>query len=159
MSLIFRIFLPGETQNPLNSRKHWRVVWAHSADWRKRTASAAIFATRPLRPPIDPKAPKRITLFVHRKRLLDSTDGLRASLKPVVDGLCPHKAYMRKGRLVSQPGANIIHSDAPKCGHDFVYDQVVDRMNVGVWITVEYLPAPAGSNTPPLSQESLHVGG
>lgn len=153
MSLIFRIFLPGETKNPLNSRRAWWDVAKHSKDWRSRVATAAIFATRPLRPPIDPAAPKKITLVAHRKRLLDTTDGLRASLKPLVDGLGPHKVYFRKGKMISNPGAHIIHSDGHDCGHVFDYDQVPDRMNVGVWITVEYLPAPAGSSESPQSQE------
>jgi hypothetical protein len=121
-------FIPGKLRNPLNGswggwHKHARLA----RDWRERTTGAVLVAygyQRGARP-VDPTGenPKRVIFIAHVGRLWD-TDNLPAAIKPVRDGLVD---------------ARLIHSDAPGSGHEFVYQQVVDRAHRGVAVTVEAL--------------------
>ena len=135
-----RLFIPCRLKNPLNQRAGWRAVWAHSKVLRGKSAEyARLSLPRDLF--ADPTAPKRITFRAHVWRLFDTDEGLNASLKPIRDGLGPPITGTRmvKGRrhIVSAPGAGIVHSDGPGCGHLFVYEQIVDRKNLGVEVVVE----------------------
>lgn len=133
---IVSVFVPGRLVNPLNRRKGWRVVWGDSKNIRLRVAGM----TR--RAPVLPAQPKRVILTAHVWSLFDIS-GLQAACKPVIDGLLPAKATLRKvnGRhqFVSSPGSGLIHSDAPNSGHVFEHRQVVDRAHPGVEIVVTAL--------------------
>jgi hypothetical protein len=138
-------FVPGRLTNPLNSRRGWRAVWSSSRDWRRRTADAALVAmvkassVGSLKQVIaihEPQTPRQITFRAHVWRLFDD-EGLVAACKPVRDGLCPPTLSWRRGRMVAAAGAELIHSDAPDSGHEFRYEQVVDRAGQGVEIRVE----------------------
>lgn len=142
------VFIPGKLVNPLNNRRGWRAVWASSKAWREKTALYAKLGMPSLTS--DPHAPKRITFRAHVWRLFDTDEGLNASIKPIRDGLTRATVTGRRVRgqvkLVSAPGAGIIHSDGPGCGHLFVYEQIVDRRRLGVEIIVQALAEiiPAG---------------
>jgi hypothetical protein len=131
--------------NPLNSRRHWRAVWASSRTWRTKTADVALVAMVKasgkvgLRRVIeihDPARPRRITFRAHVARRFDD-EGLIAACKPIRDALCPPMLSWRRGRMVGAAGAEMIHSDGPDSGHEFRYEQIVDRANPGVEITAE----------------------
>lgn len=111
-------FIPGRLRNPLNgSHRHWATRFQWGKDWRTKTA----FLILRERPRYRADAPKRIAFRARVWSLFDD-DGLRAALKPVRDGL---------------RDAGIVHDDSPRSGHEFVYEQVVDRRRRGVEVRVE----------------------
>lgn len=124
-------FVPGKLRNPLNgAHGHWRASASYRRQWRDKTAIlanqtpydgiAARGAWEEYQAAM--KAPKRVEFLAHVGARWDD-DNLRAGLKPVRDALI--------GRL--------IHSDAHDCGHEFHYEQRIDRKNRGVRVTVETL--------------------
>ena len=119
--VILDIFLPGELSNPLNgSHRHWSVRARWAKIWRTKTH--LLVSARPEVRGLDSTAPKIIRFVANLWNLMDEGDGIRAALKPVLDGL---------------RDARVIHSDGPGCGHLFVYGQRIDRRQRGVRILVE----------------------
>lgn len=119
------VFVPGPLYNPLNGpHGHWaqRAWWVRNV--RTRTHGALLHAQALGR--CSPAAPKRIEFLAQTGGTWDD-DNLRAGLKPVRDAL---------------QDAGIIHSDAPRSGHVFVYAQVIDRAHRGVRITITPRGAP-----------------
>ena len=118
--MILDLFLPGARSNPLNgSHRHWSVRARWAKTWRTK-AHLLVGAARGARG-FDPATPKIIRFVANLWNLMDE-DGLRASLKPTLDGL---------------RDAGVIHSDGPNSGHLFVYGQRIDRAQRGVRILVE----------------------
>ena len=119
MTLTF--FVPGKVTNPLNgSHGHWRVRAAWAKRWRTQTELRCFGARVTHMGWTLSWTPKRITFTVHVARRFDD-DNLAAICKPIRDGL----------------QGSIIHNDGPDCGHTFIYQQIVDRDNRGVEVTVE----------------------
>lgn len=85
------IELPIRTVNPLNNRRHWRVVWARS----KKEREAAYLAT-----PAGLYLPLTVKLTRIGKRDMDS-DGLAASFKAIRDGIAD--------KCKVNDGSNLIH--------------------------------------------------
>jgi len=117
------LFVPGTLRNPLNDRKlddhHARAAWRRL--WRDKVADA-LLEVGYRRGQWDPAAPKRVTIVGHVRRRFDlATDGLRAACKPIPDAL----------KLVG-----VIDDDRDSAGHEFTYDQVVDRLWLGVEVHV-----------------------
>jgi len=138
--VILEVFVPGKLTNPLNgslSRAHWSHKHRWSTAWKAATwvETAKLWTGPGPTPTWTPEQPKRVTFMAHTARLFDET-GLRAALKPAEDALMgwpqAHPTHWR-----------LIHSDAPDSGHVFVYDQVIDRAQRGVRITIE--PHPKGA--------------
>ena len=112
-------FIPGRITNPLNgSHHHWsvRAKWAKA--WRTQSGFVAAQHARG----IDPKTPKRIIFTGHVVRKFDC-DNFMSAMKPVRDGL---------------KDAGIIHDDGPDSGHEFVYNQIIDRKRLGVEVKVQW---------------------
>ena len=116
------VFIPGKVVNPTNQRWHWtgRMRWAKS--WRNTTRLLVgdMRFSRSGWLSTDPKV-VRFTLAVARRF---DQDALGPCCKPLLDGLVD---------------ALLIHSDGPNSGHEFVYEQRVDRKHPGVRIVVEAL--------------------
>ena len=121
------VFLPGRLTNPLNQRWHWtkRAAWAK--EWRSKTAlmvgaQRATLLGRGYRSFASDFAatPKDIQFLGHVWSLFDD-DGLRAALKPCLDGLID---------------ARMLHSDAPSSGHQIDYRQTVNRKTPGVTVRI-----------------------
>lgn len=142
---IRRTFIPGKITNPMNGAqgRGWRTTARERKDWRRASATAGILELR--FPQHDVKVPKRVTVtaFVHNR--FDSHDGLRAALKPVIDGLGPRTTKWRRvdGRVtpVIGLGADVISGDEDQLGNEFHYAQQIDRKRPGVLIEVEVLGA------------------
>ncbi len=75
------IFLSIRVTNPLNNRRHWRVVSSASKSARRATSAALRDRTY-----ISP-TPATVTMTRYGPRSLDEGCGLNASLKPVRDGV------------------------------------------------------------------------
>jgi len=137
------IWIPGKLRNPDNgSHRHWSAVARERAEWRRRTFEAVRVEGLLLssRLAAEARTPKRIRFRAHLWSLFDSDDGLRSALKSVKDALGPPTPIYWQGRLVGHaPGAYLIHSDAPGCGHEFLYAQIIDRSHRGVEVMVEAL--------------------
>ena len=117
------VFIGGRLVNYLNARPtHWSERHEYNARWRQNVLAILLSkrATYPKGSP-ESKVPKRIHLHAIVPKRFDSHDGLRAALKPAVDGL---------------QDAGIIHSDADGCGHVFDYSQVLGRRQPGVEIGI-----------------------
>jgi len=122
------VFVPGPLVNPMNgSHGHWakHARWART--WRER-AYLALFRDFMERRHLgsgprmaDGRVPKRITFLAQTGARWDD-DNLRAGMKPIRDAL---------------KDAGIIHDDGPASGHTFCYEQIVNRKERGVQITVE----------------------
>ena len=110
---MIEVWIPGKLMNLSNVRLHWTKTAAYKRVWRQKVKLAI--------PPLPP-GPKRVCLKATVWSLFDAHDGLRTALKPVVDGLIDARA---------------IHSDAPDCGHEFLYAQQIDRQRRGVAIRIE----------------------
>ena len=138
---LLSVFIPGKLRNPDNgSHRHWSAVARERADWRRHTFETVRVEGLLSRLVVDAPIPKRIRFRAHLWSLFDSDDGLRSALKSVKDALGPSTPIYRKGRLVGHaPGVHVIHSDAPGCGHEFIYAQIIDRAHRGVEILVEAL--------------------
>lgn len=121
------VFAAGKVKNPLNGAQwggHLKAKVRYRKEWRERVSLALLEAGWPMMlVGKNPHAttPKRITLLARTWSRMDAHDGLRAALKPVVDALVD---------------CQVIHSDAPQSGHEFVYEQVIDRARRGVEIRV-----------------------
>lgn len=118
-----KMFVPGKLVNPLNgSHGHWRVGARYRKGWREKVKLLWLEMRLERVGITAPEVPKFIVLTAYVWNLFDSHDGLRAALKPCVDGLVD---------------AGIIHSDADRAGHRFVYAQEIRRKRRGVQIAVE----------------------
>lgn len=122
---MIHFFVECKLRNPLNGSHGY---WASAAGWRKRlrektrvTALCSEFARR--RDRAFAARPKRVEFRAHVWNLYDQ-DGLRAALKPVLDGC---------------RDCGLIHSDGPGSGHVFAYAQQIDRARRGVEVTVDLL--------------------
>lgn len=118
---LLAVFVPGSVRNPLNgSHGHWskRARWAKT--WRERTVNVVAIGLGHWPSEEASRMPKRVTFFARTHNRMDD-DNLRAALKPVRDAL----RDMR-----------VIHDDDPASGHEFVYEQVIDRARRGVEIRV-----------------------
>ena len=140
---LLAIFVPGKFVNPLNANAWgWQKRSRLAKQWKLAVANAlfeiAVCHVKGIRlPGIVPglvdyrlavKMPKRVTFLANTHNVMD-TDGLQAALKPVRDALVE---------------CGVIHSDAPDSGHEFVYEQQIDRVHRGVTIRVALkTPAPA----------------
>jgi len=113
------VFITGKLMNVANNREHWRARHEYTRLWRNKVGVSSLRMRFWI-----PDHPKRVTLAANVWNLYDTHDGLRGALKPVVDGLVD---------------AGVLHSDAPTCGHEFVYAQEINRRMLGVLITVEVL--------------------
>lgn len=116
--------LRGSLENPLNATWGWRRRRSWATRWKEKVFAALLEAGY-RRGQLDPATPKVVTLEARLWNLMDATDNLRASLKPVVDALTE---------------AGVISGDADRCGHRFEYGQRVARRDRGVTLTVETLP-------------------
>lgn len=112
-------FVPAQLHNPLNGRRHWRTVARWAKDLRERSHLCALTAAR-LGPTLPYMYPKRVGLKAQTFNRFDQ-DGLRAALKPLVDGLVD---------------AKLLAGDAPGHGNEFAYEQTINRKERGVWVTV-----------------------
>ena len=117
------IFVGGALRNPLNgslSRAHWSHKSRWAKEWKHRTR-VALLEARPWPPALlEPADPKRITFTAHVAGKWDD-DSIPAAIKPARDALI----------------GNVIHSDAPDSGHEFIYaPAVIDRKHRGIQIAI-----------------------
>ena len=123
---MIEVFIPGNLENPLN---HARQRF-HGARLRKKSRAVAgayyraeIMAQRAHGVVWGASTPKRVTFLARLWNRMDD-DGLGASLKGVRDALAD---------------VRLIDTDGPESGHEFVYQQVIDRKRRGVEVRVEAL--------------------
>jgi hypothetical protein len=125
---VLTVFVPGPLRNPMNgSHGHWSKHARWAREWRERTHAqlwVVVLQGWPLPEEMATWKPKRITFMAHTARRWDD-DNLRAGMKPMRDAL---------------KDAGLIDDDGPKSGHEFIYQQVIDRHHRGVEITVEPRP-------------------
>ena len=124
---LLAVFVAGKLVNPLNaSAWGWQKRSRLAKTWKERTAVALFEAGETIRcdvcgyGSVRSLTPKRVHFLALTWNTMDS-DGLQASLKPVRDSLVQ---------------CGVIHSDAPDSGHEFVYEQRIDRARRGVEIRV-----------------------
>lgn len=121
-------FVVGRLENPLNgslAHAHWSRKSAWAAEWKIRTAAS--WACARLEMPRE--VPKRITFTCYVGASWDD-DNLPAACKPIRDALI--------GRA--------IQGDAKRDGHEFLYEQHVDRQRRGVDVHIEPRTGGAGEN-------------
>lgn len=144
---LLAIFVGGKLVNTKNARLHWRAESTYKREWRERVAQGlleahwgALRGTFALSPenkatcPSDcapwshvPVVPKVVTFAARTHHRMDS-DGLQVALAPVRDALID---------------CGVIHGDADKHGHEFVYvPSVIDRARRGVEIRVSLRKEP-----------------
>lgn len=126
MSALLRIFVPGPVRNPLNGQHgHWSKHRTWAKRWREATEYHLFVANwNGGNPKVSLTAPKRITFTVVSPREWDD-DNLAAAVKPVRDAL----VSMR-----------VVHGDAPRHGHTFVYRQRRGRGEErGIEVVVEMM--------------------
>lgn len=109
---VLTVFCEGKPMNPQDgSERHYLKKAKTVKAWRERTANGVLRVLnqwgRPLGWP--PEAPKRITFVIYSRRAFDD-DNLTMVAKPSRDGL---------------RDAGIIHDDARRSGHRFLYENVV----------------------------------
>lgn len=130
---VLQLVILGKLRNFANKRytsgwaksgyqKRWRDK-VHMIAFSLRSWSAPSWWTAPW--PMRADTPKVVTMTAMVWSLFDAHDGLQNALKPVVDGLVR---------------GEILHSDAPDCGHRFDYAQRIERKSLGVEITIKELP-------------------
>lgn len=130
--MTWTIFIPGRLVNPLNGAwGHWSTQAAYRTGWHRATAAVLSHAAGWTRH--EAAVPKRVTLRCRMWNRMDS-DGLQAACKPIRDALVT---------------AGVVSGDAERDGHQWAYEQVVDRACRGVritveWLTVEELEPPGG---------------
>lgn len=119
----FTIFLPGRLKNFANiGHRSWKPEASYRKRWRKKVKE--VLGTWLVQQGWvhQPSRLKRIIMTAHTWNEMDA-DGLRSSLKPLVDGL---------------KDAGVIDDDRPSLGHRIDEPaQKIDRHLRGVWITVE----------------------
>lgn len=112
------VFVPGKLRNHMNTRTHWRVESAYRKRWREAVKVAVLMAKVRLDPP---GMPKTVWLRAYTWGHLDP-DGLIAACKPILDGL---------------RDSGVIDDDSQIAGHDFRYEQEINRRFRGIRITWE----------------------
>jgi len=95
------------TPTNITENWHWRKRSAYRKTWRL-WVKYAVGRKRP-RAPLERA---RVLVDVYATKRADRMN-LRHSFKPVIDGLCPERAYMRKGKRVVSHGAGVIRDDSP----------------------------------------------
>ena len=128
---LLAVFVAGNLQNTLNATAwHWQKRRRWAAEWKERTRMALLEHHQRYGVPRDvtTRTPKRLVFTLCVPRAWDD-DALPGGVKAVRDALVPY----------------VIHSDGPDSGHEFVYDQRIDRTRRGVEVRVR-LRAPQAAS-------------
>ena len=112
---LLAVSVSGKLVNLANKKWGWRGVMGYRTRWKDAVAMALLETGY-----LPARGAKVVTFQARTARTMD-TDGLQASLKPVRDALVE---------------CGVISGDAPTDGHEFVYEQTVDRARRGVTIRV-----------------------
>lgn len=125
------IFVNRPLVNTKNARLHPMAEHRYKSGWREAVALALLEAGWKLG---GSDAPKRIHFVCRVAQRMDSQDGLRVACAPIVDAL--GECGVLTGRR-EKPG----RGDEDERGHQFTYEQVIDRARRGVEIRVRLVEA------------------